>query len=244
MISKEDFATLPIGATIRHVPDQTVHVVKGYPAFPSDEPSVIVTNASSDGKDGRVWWHSLQTWEVCQVPPPAASTETSGGTKHDGGKPAFHLLDADAMSELSNTLDGGEVSTSVEQVRLFLDRFAMAADDATGRDLILALSRAWARAALLMCPSNPYLAMRLETAKVLDFGAVKYAPNNWRGGFKWSRLVAAAHRHLDAFARGTITDDETGLHHLAHFSCCMMFLVVHVRDSLGEDNRAEIWPVR
>jgi hypothetical protein len=62
-----------------------------------------------------------------------------------------------------------------------------------------------------------------EIAKVLDFGAKKYAPNNWRKGIAMSRLLAAALRHLFAYASGEKTDPESGLSHLAHAGCCVMF---------------------
>jgi hypothetical protein len=63
-----------------------------------------------------------------------------------------------------------------------------------------------------------------ETAKVLGFGARKYAAHNWRGGIEYSRLVSAALRHLHAFNDGEDIDPESGLSHLAHASCCLMFL--------------------
>lgn len=61
-------------------------------------------------------------------------------------------------------------------------------------------------------------------AQILQFGAQKYAAHNWRQGISYSRLYAAAQRHLNAFAKGWETDDETGLSHLLHASCCLMFL--------------------
>lgn len=64
----------------------------------------------------------------------------------------------------------------------------------------------------------------IETAKVLDFGAKKYAAYNWRGGIQYSRLTGAALRHILAFNDGEDNDPETGLSHLAHASCCLMFL--------------------
>ena len=66
-----------------------------------------------------------------------------------------------------------------------------------------------------------------EVGKVLQFGAKKYAANNWRAGIQWSRLIAAALRHLFAFARGEDVDEETGLCHLAHASCCILFLLTY-----------------
>ena len=61
-------------------------------------------------------------------------------------------------------------------------------------------------------------------AQVLQFGAQKYAAHNWRKGMEWGRLYAAIQRHLNAFAKGWEYDDETGLSHLLHASCGLMFL--------------------
>lgn len=64
-----------------------------------------------------------------------------------------------------------------------------------------------------------------ETAKVLAFGATKYEPYNWAKGIKYSRVFAALLRHLFAFWKRERLDEETGLHHLAHAMCCLMFLL-------------------
>lgn len=64
-----------------------------------------------------------------------------------------------------------------------------------------------------------------QTAAVLKFGAQKYAEHNWRKGFAWSRPLAAAMRHLTAFNAGEDRDPESGLSHLAHAACCIMFLL-------------------
>ena len=64
-----------------------------------------------------------------------------------------------------------------------------------------------------------------QTAAVLKFGAQKYAEHNWRKGFAWSRPLAAAMRHITAFNNGEDRDPESGLSHLAHAACCIMFLL-------------------
>lgn len=61
-------------------------------------------------------------------------------------------------------------------------------------------------------------------AKVLGFGAKKYAAHNWRGGIAYSRLMGAAMRHLFAIQRGEDVDPESGLPHVDHLGCCWMFL--------------------
>jgi len=60
-------------------------------------------------------------------------------------------------------------------------------------------------------------------ADVLTFGAKKYASHNWRKGLEISRCLGAAFRHMFAVLRGEDLDKETGLHHLLHASCELMF---------------------
>jgi len=60
---------------------------------------------------------------------------------------------------------------------------------------------------------------------VLAFGEQKYAAPNWRSGFACSRPLAAAMRHITAFNNGEDCDPESGLSHLAHAACCIMFLL-------------------
>lgn len=61
-------------------------------------------------------------------------------------------------------------------------------------------------------------------ASVLGFGANKYAAHNWRNGIATSRLISAAYRHLGAINKGEDVDPESGLPHVYHLGCCVMFL--------------------
>jgi hypothetical protein len=61
-------------------------------------------------------------------------------------------------------------------------------------------------------------------AKVLGFGAQKYAANNWRNGIQVSRLISACYRHLTAINKGEDIDPESGLPHSYHLGCSVMFL--------------------
>ena len=76
-----------------------------------------------------------------------------------------------------------------------------------------------------------------QTAAVLKFGAQKYAEHNWRKGFAWSRPLAAAMRHLTAFNDGEDRDPESGLSHLAHAACCIMFLLEFEKTHQHLDDR-------
>jgi hypothetical protein len=65
-----------------------------------------------------------------------------------------------------------------------------------------------------------------QVVEVLTYGAMKYAPENWRYvDDAEQRYFAAAQRHLWAHKRGGINDPETGLPHLAHAACCLMFML-------------------
>lgn len=79
-----------------------------------------------------------------------------------------------------------------------------------------------------------------EVADVLAFGAQKYGPHNWCGGMQWSRLIGAALRHIFAWAMGQDKDPETGLSHLAHAGCCILFLLAYQRRGVGEDDRCKV----
>ena len=61
-------------------------------------------------------------------------------------------------------------------------------------------------------------------AEVLTFGSKKYNSHNWRGGIAYSRLISAAYRHLGAINRGEDIDPESGLPHVYHLACNVMFL--------------------
>ena len=68
-------------------------------------------------------------------------------------------------------------------------------------------------------------AASLELARVLGFGAKKYAPDNWRSGIALTRILGAIKRHTAAIEMGEDRDPETGLLHAAHLMCEAMFLV-------------------
>lgn len=61
---------------------------------------------------------------------------------------------------------------------------------------------------------------------VLEYGARKYAPDNWqRVDNARERYYDALMRHVDAWWQGEVRDSESGLHHLAHATCCALFLI-------------------
>ncbi len=62
--------------------------------------------------------------------------------------------------------------------------------------------------------------------KVLTYGAAKYEPNNWQNvEDAENRYYAALRRHISAYRKGEKVDPESGLPHLAHAACNIMFLM-------------------
>lgn len=74
-------------------------------------------------------------------------------------------------------------------------------------------------------------------AQVLTFGARKYAGHNWRKGFDYSRLIGASYRHLSSFNDGEDLDPESGLSHIDHAICTLMFLSEQIKKGTGQDDR-------
>jgi hypothetical protein len=66
--------------------------------------------------------------------------------------------------------------------------------------------------------------------EVLEFGANKYSANGWQGvDDGYNRYFDALYRHLYAAQRGEKLDEESGLPHLAHAGCCLLFML-HLED--------------
>lgn len=77
----------------------------------------------------------------------------------------------------------------------------------------------------------------LEIAKVLDYGANKYEPHNWRKGMHYSRVYSACLRHLTAWSMGEDKDPETDISHLAHAACNILFLLWYSKHRTQYDDR-------
>jgi hypothetical protein len=73
-------------------------------------------------------------------------------------------------------------------------------------------------------------------AQVREFGAKQYGAYNWLLGMKYSRVYAAALRHMFRWWSGCDRDKETGQSHLAHAAGCLIFLLEYSeRAPLRED---------
>ena len=65
-----------------------------------------------------------------------------------------------------------------------------------------------------------------QIVDVLTYGASKYAPRSWhKVDNPCDRYFAALMRHMVAWEAGELLDPESGLPHLAHAGCCLLFLM-------------------
>lgn len=60
--------------------------------------------------------------------------------------------------------------------------------------------------------------------QVLEFGAQKYAPHNWKKGLYTTQIVESLIRHMIAYLNGEDKDPESNLPHTGHIMCNAMFL--------------------
>lgn len=79
-----------------------------------------------------------------------------------------------------------------------------------------------------LVPPGPFR----ELCRVLAYGANKYTLGSSKGDNNWqhvtdgkARYHAAALRHVFDWAGGERNDSESGLHHLAHAACDLLFVL-------------------
>lgn len=73
--------------------------------------------------------------------------------------------------------------------------------------------------------------------RVLMHGAKKYSAYNWSKGMPYTRVLDAAQRHLNAIYQGEDKDPDSGLDHVDHAICELVFLKYYMIHGVGEDDR-------
>lgn len=89
------------------------------------------------------------------------------------------------------------------------------------------------KAPIDLIPSKALVAI----AQVMAYGTRKYKPHNWRLGLSWGQTYSSLMRHLLAWNDGEEIDPESGLPHLAHAGCQLMFLLEYAQTGTGQDDR-------
>jgi len=74
-----------------------------------------------------------------------------------------------------------------------------------------------------------------QILEVLEFGAKKYAPDNWKKVEDGEqRYLDAMLRHTMSHMKGELVDEESGLPHMAHAGCCLLFLLHFMKEKSDE----------
>lgn len=73
-----------------------------------------------------------------------------------------------------------------------------------------------------------------EAAKVMEYGAKKYARDNWRKGQPLEQLLDSLLRHVAALQSGEQVDPESGCHHIGHIQANAMFLGLWLKQQQEE----------
>ena len=63
--------------------------------------------------------------------------------------------------------------------------------------------------------------------RVLEFGALKYAPFNWQKEMDLKEILESMQRHLAALMDGEEIDKESGISHMGHIQCNALFYNYH-----------------
>ncbi len=71
-----------------------------------------------------------------------------------------------------------------------------------------------------LLPDNTLIPM----IRVLEFGAIKYAPHNWKKGLPVTEICESLKRHLISFMEGEDIDQESLQEHIGHIQANAMFL--------------------
>jgi hypothetical protein len=78
--------------------------------------------------------------------------------------------------------------------------------------------------------------------RVLEFGLRKYREWNWTKGMQWSACFDCDRRHMDKWYFGLEEcDEESGLHHLDHAICNLLFLRHYTKVYTEGDDRPDMY---
>lgn len=68
-----------------------------------------------------------------------------------------------------------------------------------------------------------------EAARVLEYGASKYARDNWKKPTHWTVSYACLMRHMAAWQSGEDLDPESQRNHLGHAMCNILQMLYQLK---------------
>lgn len=148
------------------------------------------------------------------------STAKGSGARFNDGKPPLDLI---PLRILADAWWRHEFTPAQEAAHACLKLLGQWQEGA-GPEALHAALRA------LGCPFH-------EAARVLEYGKRKYAAWNWSKGMAWSVCLGCAARHLEQILDGEEVDSESGLLHVGHVGCNLIFLIQFHRTYPEGDDR-------
>lgn len=197
----------------------------GYPVlYSAGEPVFLVKRVAGGGKAHTVQINPVQSGKTEQMRKAAESAESEGVTVvfHDepGDNGEWNCGDFSVEHEENTTSPLGFDDEAID----------MLPDDKFGKE---GPKYDGDKSMVQLLPPQAVLAV----GHVLRFGAQKYEAHSWhRVPNAEERYVGAGLRHILAHLDGEVLDSESGLPHLAHGICSLMFVLeLHLREQAGRE---------
>lgn len=184
------------------------------------------------------------------------SDARGSGARKNAGKPQWWQLPLMPVHRLTEEYASFYTShIDVAQVIQDLGEWQRGADNALTAAMTVLLTMLANEQGVERHPRLPPLRALESTVAVLEFGALKYpatqegaidkltgrptpaAAGNWAKGMPWSVCLSCALSHLFAAAQGEKLDNESGLSHLAHAMCNLLFLAQYRQTYPEGDDR-------
>lgn len=164
------------------------------------------------------------------------SDARGSGARKNGNKPQWHQLPLQAISKFMV----GYFPITTPSINLVLDDLGLwqrGNDGALTMAMASTLDLLAIEQGIARLKGHIPLRALASTVAVLEFGAKKYAIGNWAKGMPWSVCFSCALSHAFSYANGEKVDKESGLSHLAHLMCNLLFLSTYADTYPEGDDR-------
>ena len=162
-------------------------------------------------------------------------TKKNEALRFNEGKVRFSLIDFDMFQHMRNAFPYAalikDTDECISKIILTLSLIVYTNNKETYASLLIQL-QAYSYLLSLFLLDRPFYASKSydltafeAMAKVLEYGCTKYDEGNWKKGYinKFSS-ADSLFRHLHQIATGELNDEESGLPHIGHLMCNVMFL--------------------